>query len=66
MDTTKVLIIGAAIVVLGGVGWVVASQMNAGDSMMKEDTMMEKPNDSMMEKDEGAMMEEKDGAMMQQ
>ena len=41
MSMTKILIIGAIVVVLGGVGWVAASQMNTGDSMMKDDAMME-------------------------
>ena len=66
MDTTKVLIIIAAIIVLGGVSWVVASQMSAGDSMMKEDEIMEKPDDAMMEAEVDVMIKEDEGAMMQQ
>lgn len=53
---TKVLIVGAIVVVLGGVGWVVASQMNTGDNMMKDDAMMENKDDAMTQ-DDSAMME---------
>ena len=54
---TKMFIIGAVIVVLGGVGWAIASQMSAGDSMMKDDAMKENKNDAMMQ-DDPAMMKE--------
>ena len=56
MDTTKVLIIGAVIVLLGGVGWFAVSQ-NGG-----EDAMMEKPSDAeaMESKDEGVMADKGD------
>jgi len=56
MDTTKALIIGAVIVVLGGVGWFAVSQ-NGG-----EDAMMEKPSDAeaMESKDEGVMADKGD------
>ena len=55
MDTTKVFIIGAVIVLLGGVGWFAVSQ-NGG-----EDAMMEKPSaaDTMM-KDESAVADKGD------
>lgn len=74
MDTTKVLIIGAVVIVLGGISWVAFSQGKGGDAMMEDKTMMqnddsammEKKDDGAMTKDEGAMMEKKDGAMMAQ
>ena len=49
MDTTKVFIIGAVIILLGGIGWFAVSQNGGGDAMM------EKPSDpEIMEgKDEG-------------
>ncbi len=67
MDTTKVVGIVAAIVVLGGIGWAVASQMSAGDSMMKkeEGAMLEKDNGAVMEADAGVMMKKDEGAMME-
>ena len=58
MDTTKVLIIGAVIILLGGVGWFAVSQ-NGG-----EDAMMEKPSGEAMEsKDEGVMADKGDTMM---
>ena len=58
MDMTKVLSIGAVIVVLGGVGWYVLSQK------VDDTAMMQKEENTMMPKEEGAMMETKDDAMM--
>ena len=59
MDTTKMLIIGAVIVLLGGVSWFAVSQ-NGG-----EDAMMEKPSDTeaMESKDEEAMTDTGDAMM---
>lgn len=72
METTKVLLIGAAIIVAGGVGWY-AYSAQSGDSMMKgDDAMMQKEattTDGAMMKDEattteGAMMKKEDGVMI--
>ena len=59
MDTTKVLIIGAVTIVLGGIGWFAVSQ-NGG-----EDAMMEKPSDAeiMEGKDEGVAADKGDTMM---
>ena len=78
MDTTKILITVAAVIVLGGIGWVAVSQMSTEDSATKEDAMMDKTSDatmagdSMMEKSDDSMMEtgseamiKDDGAMME-
>ncbi len=65
MDTTKVLIIGAVVIVLGGIGWFAFSQSKGNDAMMEDKTMMEKSDETTMQKDDSAMMEKKDdGAMM--
>jgi predicted negative regulator of RcsB-dependent stress response len=45
MDTTKILIIGVVIVVLGGVGWFAFSQTGVQESMT------EKSDEAMMEDD---------------
>src|SRR3989344_4280779 len=50
MDTTKVLIIGAVIILLGGIGWFAVSQNGVEDSMMKDEQTTEKTDDAMMEK----------------
>lgn len=65
MDTRKVLIIGAVVIVLGGIGWFALSQSKGNDPMMEDKTMMEKSDETTMQKDDSAMMEKKDdGAMM--
>ncbi len=62
MGTTKMLIIGAAILVLGGVGWSAFSTNQSAEDA----AMMEKTDDAMMQKEDAAMMEEKnEGAMME-
>jgi len=76
MDTTKVLVIGAVIIVLGGVGWFALSQSKSNDATMEksdettiqkdESAMMEKKDDGAMMKNEGAMMEKDGDAMMLQ
>ena len=60
MDTTKVLIIGAVIILLGGIGWFAVSQNGVEDSMMKDEQTTEKTDDAMMEKpsDADAMMKD--------
>src|SRR3989338_3494632 len=58
MDTTKVFIIGAVIILLGGIGWFAVSQ-NGG-----EDAMMEKTSDAdTMMKDESAVADKGDTMM---
>src|SRR3989338_2996280 len=60
MDTTKVLIIGAVIILLGGIGWFAVSQNGVEDSMIKDEETTEKTDDAMMEKpsDADAMMKD--------
>lgn len=61
MDTTRILLIGVIVLLLGGAGWFVLSGKSAEDSMMeKEDAMTEE--DAMM-KDEDSTTE--DEAMME-
>lgn len=52
MVTTKMFLIGAAVIILGGIGWFAFS-----DGLMKDETMVEKTDDAMMKKDDGAMVE---------
>lgn len=63
MDTTKVLIIGVVIIVLGGIGWFAVAQSGKDDAMMQDEQMMEKTDDAMMQKDDSAMMETGDAMM---
>ncbi|MCR4281250.1 MAG: thioredoxin family protein [Candidatus Kaiserbacteria bacterium] len=71
MGTTRLIIISAAVVILGGAGWFALSNQNAtNDAMMKEtdaaaqqanETMAPKAEETMVKKDE-AMMDKKDTA----
>lgn len=71
MDTTRLIIISVAVVILGGAGWFALSNQNAtNDAMMKEtDAAAQKANGTMapkaeetMVKDERAMMDKKDAS----
>jgi predicted outer membrane protein len=69
MGMKKILIAGAIVVVLGAVGFAVASEMNGEDAMMKDEAMMQKDtmattSDSMMKDDKDAMMKGDTDAMV--
>ncbi len=72
MDTTKIVVILGAVILLGGVGWFLSANQSEDSVMMKDEAVMEKDSkmeaegEAMMEKKDEVMTEKKDGVMMEE